>query len=88
MIKPRVQLLKLGLRSYMPTWTLQKELVAKVKGTKNQNYLILVEHNPVYTTGIRTNVYDSNIGNSVSFSNYLQITMHLFKSFSYQQKIN
>ena len=70
MIKPRVQLLKLGLRSYMPTWTLQKELVAKVKGTKNQNYLILVEHNPVYTTGIRTKVYDSNIGNSVSFSNY------------------
>ena len=62
-MKPRVQLLKLGLRSYVPTWNLQKELVSKVKQSNDQNYLIFVEHKPVYTTGIRSNVYDSDIGN-------------------------
>ena len=62
MIKPKVQLLKLGLKSYLPTWNLQKQLVNTVKQSNNQNYLIFVEHKPVYTTGIRTKVYDIEIG--------------------------
>ena len=58
--KPQVKLVKLGLRSYLPTWKIQQKLVEKVKSDrKSENFLILVEHNPVYTTGIRTNVYDS-----------------------------
>ena len=58
MMRPQVKLVKLGLKSYLPTWNLQKELVNKVKTEGQENYLILVEHKPVFTTGIRTNVYD------------------------------
>jgi len=61
MSKPQVKLVKLGLKSYLPTWKIQQTLVEKVKlDRKRENYLVLVEHNPVYTTGIRTNVYDIN----------------------------
>lgn len=42
----------------MPTWKLQQNLVEKIKNGGQENYLILVEHEPVYTTGIRSNVYD------------------------------
>ena len=59
MSKPQVKLVKLGLKSYLPTWKIQQTLVEKVKlDRKSENFLVLVEHNPVYTTGIRTNVYD------------------------------
>ena len=60
MSKPQVKLVNLGLKSYLPTWKIQQKLVEKVKNDrKSENFLILVEHNPVFTTGIRTNVYDS-----------------------------
>jgi len=61
MSKPQVKLVNLGLKSYLPTWKIQQKLVEKVKNDrKSENFLVLVEHNPVFTTGIRTNVYDSN----------------------------
>ena len=60
MSKPQVKLVNLGLKSYLPTWKIQQKLVEKVKNDrKSENFLVLVEHNPVFTTGIRTNVYDS-----------------------------
>ena len=59
MSKPPVQLVKLGLKSYMPTWKLQQDLVKKVKSSQNVNYLVLVEHKPVYTTGIRSSGYSN-----------------------------
>ena len=58
--KPLVKLLRLGLQRYEPTWRLQQELVNKVKEQRKDNYLIFVEHQPVYTTGIRTHTYDKN----------------------------
>ena len=57
-MKPLVKLLRLGLRAYEPTWKFQKQLVEKVKSERKDNFLIFVEHSPVYTTGIRSNVYD------------------------------
>ena len=58
--RPQVKLVKLGLKSYLPTWKIQQKLVEIVKNDrKSENFLVLVEHNPVFTTGIRTNVYDS-----------------------------
>ena len=59
-MKPLVKLLRLGLRAYEPTWKFQKQLVEKVKSERKDNFLIFVEHSPVYTTGIRSNVYDVN----------------------------
>ena len=59
-MKPLVKLLRLGLRAYEPTWKFQKQLVEKVKSERKDNFLIFVEHSPVYTTGIRSNVYDDN----------------------------
>ena len=60
MSKPQVKLVNLGLKSYLPTWKIQQKLVEKVKNDrKSENFLVLVEHKPVFTTGIRTNVYDS-----------------------------
>ena len=60
MSKPQVKLVNLGLKSYLPTWRIQQKLVEKVKNDrKSENFLVLVEHNPVFTTGICTNVYDS-----------------------------
>lgn len=58
-MKPQVQIVKLGLKSYLPTWKIQQTLMQKVKKGRKDNFLVLVEHNPVYTTGIRTNVYDA-----------------------------
>ena len=58
-MKPQVQIVKLGLKSYLPTWKIQQTLMQKVKNGRKDNFLVLVEHNPVYTTGIRTNVYDA-----------------------------
>jgi len=58
---PQVKLVNLGIKSYLPTWKIQQELVEKVKNDrKSKNFLVLVEHNPVYTTGIRTKGYDLN----------------------------
>ena len=55
-MKPQVQIVKLGLKSYLPTWKIQQTLMQKVKNGRKDNFLVLVEHNPVYTTGVRTNV--------------------------------
>merc|ERR1712062_610462 len=41
-------------------WKFQKQLVEKEKSERKDNFLIFVEHSPVYTTGIRSNVYDDN----------------------------
>ena len=53
-----MQLLNVGRLAYRPSLALQKNLVDKVKQT-NENFLVLVEHDPVYTTGIRNKGYDA-----------------------------
>ena len=71
---PQVKLVNLGLKSYLPTWKIQQELVEVVKNDrKSENFLVLVEHNPVYTTGIRTNGYDSM---------FVILTAHFARSFA------
>ena len=58
-MRPQVNLVKLGLKSYLPTWKIQQNLQEIVKKGRKDNFLVVCEHNPVYTTRIRTNVYDS-----------------------------
>ena len=58
--KPVVHLLRLGLQRYEPIWKLQMDLVKKVKNERKDNYLIFVEHLPVYTTGIRSDSYSKD----------------------------
>lgn len=50
------KLIDLGQKGYRETWELQKELMEEVKGRKAEgkesvNYLLFVEHPPVYTLG-------------------------------------
>ena len=65
--KPLVNLVHLGITKYLPTLKLQQHLVQKVKLSRpsmvgnsssdnyyeNASFLLLLEHYPVYTTGIR-----------------------------------
>ncbi len=59
--KAQVSLVNLGLKSYLPTWKIQQDLVNKVKNSSSEeNFLVLVQHSPVYTTGLRNNGYDES----------------------------
>ena len=65
--KPLVNLVHLGITKYLPTLKLQQHLVQKVKLSRpsvvgnsssdnyceNANFLLILQHYPVYTTGIR-----------------------------------
>ena len=65
--KPVVNLVRLGCTKYMPVLKLQHELAEKIKrsrptseeskrmkqGNVGENYLLVLEHNPVYTVGMR-----------------------------------
>ena len=74
--RPQVKLVNLGLKSYLPTWKIQQKLVEIVKNDrKSENFLVLVEHFPVYTTGIRTKGYDSKwVILTLFFNIFLKIT--------------
>ncbi|OQR78366.1 putative lipoyltransferase 2 [Tropilaelaps mercedesae] len=61
-MRPTVRLLVLGRMSYLDALNVQRELATKIKsqqkkGVDPDNTLVLVEHSPVYTIGIRTNAY-------------------------------
>lgn len=63
-MKPTVRLVCLGRLSYADALQTQRQLAAKIKlqqdaGKQPENTLILVEHTPVYTVGIRTKVYSA-----------------------------
>lgn len=60
MQRPIVHLLKTGLLSYKKSLQLQKYLVCRLVSNNDpilKHVLILTEHNPVYTIGIRTKDY-------------------------------
>jgi len=48
--------LRLGRMGYQKALTVQQRLVEKVKGGR-EGVLVMVEHDPVYTTGMRSKVY-------------------------------
>jgi len=52
-----VKVMKLGTIRYQTAWQLQKKLVEEVHLKTRGHTLLLLEHNPVYTTGIRTGEY-------------------------------
>lgn len=58
-----IKLLKLGQMSYDQCLKLQNHLSESLKTTSLNEcgYLIIVEHEPVYTVGIRQQVYDSKL---------------------------
>lgn len=61
-MKPIVRLLRLGNISYLDALKVQRELAANLKahvdkGANLEHTLILLEHMPVYTIGIRTKGY-------------------------------
>lgn len=62
MQRPTVHLLKTGVLSYQKSLKLQKYLVSCLVNDeiKVKHFLILTEHNPVYTIGIRTKDYTIN----------------------------
>ncbi|KAK4313022.1 hypothetical protein Pmani_015596 [Petrolisthes manimaculis] len=57
---------KLGRMKYLPAWELQKRIAARVKanvkeGKEARHTLLLLEHYPVYTTGIRKSDYTPEV---------------------------
>jgi len=57
-----VKIIRLGLLPYQAGYRLQEHLVSEIKhgvktGDSNLNLLLLLEHYPVYTTGIRSKEY-------------------------------
>ena len=61
MLQNTIKILRLGLTPYSKALKLQEHLVNKTKtkiagGELGENILILLQHHPVYTTGIRTKV--------------------------------
>lgn len=64
--RPLVQLWNLGRVRYLPALKIQETLVANILQSRQQqspddkdNVLLVVEHEPVYTTGIRTRGYSA-----------------------------
>lgn len=60
-LKPLIQVLNLQQMRYAPALYLQQFMIDKhksaVDGASNNNVLLMVEHPPVYTIGIRTQDY-------------------------------
>lgn len=62
MVLQRVLVKKLGKMQYQPAWEVQKLFAEKIKanvdaGKEPEHQLLLVEHYPVYTVGIRSKEY-------------------------------
>lgn len=61
-MKKCVSVLRLGQMSYLPALAIQNKLVTRIQtniaeGRESGNSLVVVEHPPVYTTGMRTREY-------------------------------
>lgn len=61
-MRPTVKLLRLGRLDYLHALKVQQVLATKLKadagrGANPEHYLVLLEHTPVYTIGIRTKDY-------------------------------
>jgi len=52
-----VRVLRLGQVGYQQAYQFQNYLVNKVKNDQEGSYLLLLQHTPVYTTGIRNKDY-------------------------------
>lgn len=66
-LKPLVRLVHLGRVPYTHAYAVQQNLLKKVKASSdsennvlNENYVVIAEHDPVYTTGIRSKEYGSD----------------------------
>ena len=61
--QPVVRLWNLGRMRYSPALKVQERLVQRLKSKDDnvakENVLLVVEHEPVYTTGIRTKDYSA-----------------------------
>ena len=62
MLKPIVKIINLGRMNYMDALKIQfkyqTKLIDSVQAKRNvENYMIIVEHEPVYTIGIRSKGY-------------------------------
>ena len=53
-----VQLITLGIINYSQSLEVQKVISNKVKNKLLPDTLLVVEHNPVYTVGLRNKAYD------------------------------
>ncbi|XP_044745477.1 putative lipoyltransferase 2, mitochondrial [Coccinella septempunctata] len=60
-MSPLVKILKLGTLSYETGLKLQCFMARKHILAENQNTLLLLEHKPVYTVGLRSSTYDENV---------------------------
>ena len=65
MSKQLVSVLRLGRMRYLPALGVQNKLVARIQaniaeGRESGNTVVLVEHPPVYTTGMRTREYSED----------------------------
>ena len=48
------RLVNLGRMSYSSALKVQCSVVAEIKAKRSANKLLIVEHDPVYTTGVRS----------------------------------
>ena len=58
-MEPIARMLNLGRMSYSAALKVQESAAAKVKAKRASNMLLIVEHDPVYTTGVRTDQYSA-----------------------------
>ena len=54
-----VRMVKLGRMSYSAALKVQESTVAQIKAKRSPSTLFIVEHQAVYTTGVRTNQYNA-----------------------------
>lgn len=64
---PIVKILKLGVLSYGKALTLQNVIAKNLvsNGNRGLNFILLLEHTPVYTVGLRTPDYNENVENKL-----------------------
>ena len=88
--KPVVNLVRLGCTNYMPVLKLQQELAEKIKrsrpsevcqrrGQENvgENYLLVLEHNPVYTVGMRDRSHYAEVAKNTNLEHKEDVFMIL-----------
>lgn len=59
MSKLVVQVLNLGVSKYVTALQVQNKLVEQIQKNSGSDTLVIVEHPPVYTTGMRTKEYSA-----------------------------
>lgn len=63
--RPTVKLIHLGRMRYLPALKFQESMVNRLQAGEDNHFLILVEHDPVYTIGIRRNEYGPDVVESL-----------------------